>query len=159
AEYKADEECYLTCQARLAVGDCVYDTAEGKYEVLEDLTAKGGSQGSPLTSAGINDEEPPPLSISTYERRYRLRILSVSKGSLTASSLMVNQAVKQPADIYSFGSVIAWLVTDGNNDLLQQMQQTAGVASYADSPGVHEMIPAMIERAYGAVLALLVQKE
>lgn len=179
ADLRTGAECFLICQASLAPGDSVSDTAQGSYTVTEeespDSPVEHGlhahalherdndisdlwpfdSDADPKEEAADEKEaERGPVS-SLFslrrERRYRLKINSVMKGPPEAVSFHFNQAVRVPADIYALGSVIAWLVSDGNIILLSGLQSEANAASNRHPPGIDTLPKEVLEAAAEAM--------
>ncbi|MDC3957276.1 SUMF1/EgtB/PvdO family nonheme iron enzyme [Polyangium jinanense] len=111
------QECEIACRTELAEGDYVWDGQGGAYEVL-----------------GYADDQQPPgggtaQREEAVERRYRLRVLGTSKSPQGTRALWANQAVRPPADLFSFGCVAAWLLTDGNELVVQQLRNAAQFAA------------------------------
>lgn len=142
---QSEPECELVCRAELAEGDYVWDGQGGTYEVLTCIDRHPPSRRDASAEKKGREE--------AIERRYRLRILSASRSPHGSGALWTNQSVRPPADVFSFGCVAAWLLTDGNEIMVQQLRNGAQFAA-SESQSIEEALANLrAGKTYSSLLA------
>jgi len=136
-------ECELICRVDLAEGDYVWDGQGNSYEVVRRIESEPSA----------NRDSDTDMADQLRERTYQLRILSCGKSTPGSGVLWTNQSVRPPADVFSFGCVAAWLLTDGNELCVQHLRSAAQFAA-SESQSFEEALRNLRERkTYSMVIS------
>lgn len=124
------EKFYISTTKRLGEGDFIQGSI-GRFEVLKEEPLGDGSRD--VAGGGERKTAPPGRREPTLRRidvrRYELKSIESSGGSAELVQLYWTQAIRIPADMYSFGSVATWLAINGDEDNLKRLRQMAELAT------------------------------
>ncbi len=106
--------------------DSVDDIYGGQYEVVETTDPdSGANEGSPAQSTITRADAVKTVRIA------RIRVLRPPHQQRDLSSVLLYTmpSVGIPADVYSFGCLLAWTITSGNEQLVRLFRSLADVAT------------------------------
>lgn len=118
---ETDETSYVWTVKPLGEGDFL-SGGGGSFAVL-------GEAQPPSSLEAVSTSQRKPTQRRIGEKRYRLQWIDGAKEVRQRVRIHWNQAVRIPADIYSFGCIAMWLISAANEELLDIVRKAADTAT------------------------------